>query len=194
MQRSRDAEKQGEAPSTKAEIRRSILERLKKQSPTARIRKSRAIEKKLFQKKVFQKAKTVMFYASLPEEVQTRAIIVKALAEGKRVLLPRLEGIRLQPKEIHDMTRDLVSGRFGILEPKRNFPSIPLREIDCVIVPGVAFDRKGNRLGRGGGYYDRFLKRLPRKTPSLGLAFRLQTVSALPTSSRDVPVTALIAA
>ena len=180
--------------STKTEIRRSILERLKKQSPKARLAKSRIIEKRLFQRKEFQRAKTVMFYMSLPEEVNTRRMIRRTLSLGKRVFLPRLEQNAVRPVAIRDPKKDVVPGRFGILEPKKDRRPAAVGEIDLVIVPGVAFDSKGNRLGRGGGYYDRFLRRLKGRIPMIGLAFRLQKFHTLPTSSRDIPVTTLISA
>ena len=180
--------------STKTEIRRSILERLKKQSPKARLAKSRIIEKRLFQRKEFQRAKTVMFYMSLPEEVNTRRMIRRTLALGKRVILPRLEKKRIRPVEIRSLTKDVTLARFGISEPRKNRHPVDIKEIDLVVAPGVAFDAHGNRLGRGGGYYDRFLKRVKGRIPVIGLAFRLQKLHALPTSSQDIPVTTLISA
>ncbi|MFH1858265.1 MAG: 5-formyltetrahydrofolate cyclo-ligase [Candidatus Omnitrophota bacterium] len=178
----------------KMEIRRSVLERLKKQKPKTRIRKSCEIEKKLFRRKEFREAETVMFYVSLPEEVNTRRMIRHALRLGKRVALPRLKGGCLVPVVIRDMVKDLAPGRYGILEPKRGKRSIALRRIDLVVVPGVAFDARHNRLGRGVGYYDRFLKRLKRRIPVIGLAYQVQRVLALPKSSQDIPVSILIAA
>ena len=180
--------------STKTEIRRSILERLKKQSPKTRLSKSRIIEKRLFQRKEFQRAKTVMFYMSLPEEVNTRRMIRRTLALGKRVILPRLEKKAIRPVEILDLTKDVAPARFGIFEPRKNRRPVGIKEIDLVVAPGVAFDARGNRLGRGGGYYDRFLKRVKGRIPVIGLAFRLQKLRTLPVSSRDIPVTTLISA
>lgn len=178
--------------SLKSKIRRSILERLKQQHPTARIRKSRVIEKKLFETEAFRMAQTILFYASLPEEVHTHRMIQRALRLGKRVALPRLEGKTLRAAEIHDVKEDLARGRYGILEPKRRLKTVPPQEIDLVVAPGVAFDSRGTRLGRGGGYYDQFLKRLNGQVPVIGLAYRLQKRATLPRSSRDIPVTALI--
>jgi len=177
----------------KSEIRRSVTERLKKQPVKTRLRKSRQIENKLFRKKEFQKAKTVMFYVSLPEEVGTRQMIARALRSGKRIVVPRLVQGRIRPVQIHRVKKDLKRGRYGILEPKRKTP-FNLRQIDVVVVPGVAFDRRKNRLGRGGGYYDRFLKRLHKQTTIIGLAYQLQLLPTLPVSSRDVPVRYLISA
>lgn len=135
-----------------------------------------------------------MFYMSLADEVSTRRMIRRALSLGKRVLLPRLEKNRIRPFEIRDPKKDVAPGRFGILEPKKGWDPVPLGQIDLVVVPGVAFDSKGNRLGRGGGHYDRFLKRIKGRIPIVGLAFRLQKLRALPVSSRDIPVTTLISA
>ncbi len=131
---------------------------------------------------------------SLPEEVDTRGMIRRSLRLGKRVLVPRLTNRRLQPVKIRDVQKDLAPGRYGILEPKKHLKPVSLRTVDLVVVPGVAFDRRCNRLGRGGGYYDRFLKRIKRGIPFIGLAFQLQTVPSLPKSSRDVPVSTLISA
>ena len=178
--------------SLKSEIRRSILERLKKQGRKARTQKSRVIEKKLFQRREFQNAKVVMFYLSLPEEVETRRMIRRALLLGKRVAVPKCEKGRLKPFEIRNL-KEVAPGRYGIFEP-RNARPIRIDLIDLIVVPGVAFDAKGNRLGRGKGYYDRFLKRVSGRIPVVGLAFKLQKLSALPTSSRDIPVTDLISA
>ncbi|MBI4436243.1 MAG: 5-formyltetrahydrofolate cyclo-ligase [Candidatus Omnitrophica bacterium] len=168
---------------------------MKKQSRKARLQKSRTIEKKLFQRREFRRSHTVMFYVSLPEEVDTYRMIRLALRLGKRVVVPSLEGRRIRPAEVLDFKKDLSPQRFGILEPRSGRRRlVSSREIDLVVVPGIAFDAKGNRLGRGGGYYDRFLKRFKGRIPLIGLAFRFQRVIKLPTSLRDVPVSAVITA
>jgi len=184
-----------ETQSLKSEIRCSLLERLKKQRRSTRLQKSCSIEKKLFERREFRRSRTVMFYVSLPEEVETHRMIRSALRLGKRVVVPSLEGRKIRPAEIFDFKKDLSPQRFGILEPRSGRKHlISSREIDLVVVPGIAFDAKGNRLGRGGGSYDRFLKRFKGRVPLIGLAFAFQKVSKLPTSLRDVPVTAVITA
>ena len=136
-----------------------------------------------------------MFYVSLPYEVDTHRMIRGALRLGKRVVVPSLEGKRIRPAEIFDFKKDLSPRQFGILEPRRGRTHlVSSREIGLVIVPGISFDAKGNRLGRGGGSYDRFLKRFKGRIPLIGLAFRFQKVPKLPTSLRDVPVSAVITA
>jgi 5-formyltetrahydrofolate cyclo-ligase len=92
-----------------------------------------------------------------------------------------------------DFPKNLTIGPYDIRQPKEEFSHpISLADIDLVIVPGVAFDSKCNRLGRGKGYYDRFLKTLPKDTPSIGLAFDFQIVENLPHSSLDLPVKKII--
>ena len=89
--------------------------------------------------------------------------------------------------------KELEIGPFGIKQPKKDqIKPINLEDIDLVVVPGLAFDRKNNRLGRGGGYYDRFLKKLPSSASTVGLAFDFQIVENLPVTSLDVKVQALL--
>ncbi len=180
---------------SQSEIRHALLERLKKQKPTTRRLKSRRIQTKLFHTREFRKAKMVLFYVSLPEEVETHSMIRRALRMGKRVVVPRVEGRRLIPSEVLHFKKDLARRTFGILEPKeKKMRPVRLRDIDLIVVPGVAFDAKGRRIGRGGGYYDRFLKRFKGRVSLIGLAFRFQKVTKLPTSFRDIPVDAVLTA
>ncbi len=85
----------------------------------------------------------------------------------------------------------LKKGPYGVSEPVVS-RYIDLKDLDLVITPGLAFDKKGNRLGRGKGYYDRFLKQIPKDTPSIGLAFRMQILPHVPTVSSDVSVTKVL--
>ena len=122
-------------------------------------------------------------------------MIKRAIDQGKRVSLPKTiqEERKLVPIQITSLEDDLEKGLYGILQPKElTNNSIPLEDIDTVIVPGVAFDHDHNRLGRGGGYYDRFLKEIPTGIPSIGLAFDFQIVDFLPISEHDVPVSKVL--
>jgi len=180
----------------KNKIRKKIFKKLKLQEEEQKIKKSKAVEAELFKRSEFISAKTVMFYVSDNYEVQTRAIIKQALNMGKVVVVPATDAKqkRLIPCEIQDLDRQLVKGPYGIYQPKAEcMRKFPTSKIDLVLVPGVAFDRGGNRLGRGAGYYDRFLKKLPRKTALLGLAFDFQVLESVPTLSHDTRLTGLIA-
>jgi len=98
---------------------------------------------------------------------------------------------KIVPKEIREV-RDLEKGTYGIYEPKKRQKDAKLDEIDLVVVPGVAFDKRNRRLGRGKGYYDKFLRALPPNKISVGLAFDFQIVDNLPIDSHDIPVSKVI--
>lgn len=173
---------------TKWQIRSKILEKLGKQKEEVRNKKSKIIKQKLFKSSVFKKAKIVMFYLSCGGEVDTYQMIREALKQGKIIAVPvtNRKTNTMIPCRMRARTR-LKKGIYAILEPVKK-TRIPLEEIDLVLVPGLAFDRNGNRLGRGKGYYDRFLKSLPKDTPCIGLAFDFQILPSLPVKPHDFSV------
>jgi len=176
---------------TKARIRNKILDRLKIQKEEDRNKKSQTIKKALFRTSVFKKAKIVMFYMSFGGEVYTSDMIKKAKKLGKTVVVPVCGKNRIiRPCILKDKGK-LLRGPYGILEPAVK-KAISLGTLNLVIVPGLAFDKKGNRLGRGKGYYDRFLARLPRNVMSIGLAFHFQILPFIPTTSTDIAVKKVI--
>ena len=178
---------------TKVKVRKEILRKLNLQAREEVLNKSKRIREKLFSLPEFKTAKFVMLYASRDEEVSTDAMIDGALKMGKRMALPRCTSLgTLVPKEITDRKSDLEKGTYQIYEPRKHLRDTQLEDIDLVIVPGVAFDKENRRLGRGKGYYDRFLKKLPRSKISIGLAFDFQIVEDLPEDSHDIPVSKVI--
>jgi 5-formyltetrahydrofolate cyclo-ligase len=179
---------------TKERIRSKIIFRLKTQKEEDRDRKSSKIREKLFRTQVFQRAKVVMFYIAFDGEVRTEEMIEEAKKTGKLVAVPvcKKDRITLRPVRLDDNAK-LKKGPYGIYEPAIE-RYIRLEDLDLVIVPGVAFDKKGNRLGRGKGYYDRFLKRLTKKTASVGLAFDFQILPSIPATTHDVSVNKVIVA
>ncbi|MEW6447122.1 MAG: 5-formyltetrahydrofolate cyclo-ligase [Bacillota bacterium] len=148
---------------------------------------SAEIQERLRRLPVFQSARVIMAYAACRKEVQTERLITEALERGKRVALPVTDtGKReIYAKEISEYPEDLVPGAYGIFEPKPSCPAVPPQDFDLVLVPGVAFDAKGFRLGFGGGYYDRFLSRLREDTITVGLAYRFQVVDTVFPQSHD---------
>jgi len=178
---------------TKEVIRKEILTKLNNQPRVEVLRKSEIIKDKLFSLAEFKKAKFVMLYASMAKEVHTLDMIDEAIGMGKRVVLPLCASRKvIIPKEITDRNKDLKKGAYNILEPQKNGKSAKPRDIDLFIVPGVAFDKKNRRLGRGRGYYDRFLQKVPHDKVIIGLAFNLQIVENLPHDSHDIPVSKVI--
>ena len=173
---------------TKKELRSKIKQRLRKQKEEERQKQSRIIKKKLFRLAEFKKAKRIMFYMADEREVDTQAMITEARKKGKIVTVPvcDINKKRIIPCKIGVKER-FQKGPYGIKEPCTKRP-LAVKDIDLVIVPGVAFDRQGNRLGRGKGYYDSFLKLINQSAVSIGLAFRSQILPSLPHTHRDVAI------
>ena len=175
-------------------LRSRLYRRLKTQSARDRRIRSLKLAAKLFSFEPFRKAGLVAFYVSLAEEVDTRSLIDRAFRLGKRIAVPKcdLKKRRLEFYEIKSR-KELKKGVLGIPEPTAD-PAwrVRPRQFDCVLVPGIAFDRRQNRLGRGAGFYDRFLKRVPKRTFKIGLGFSFQIVPRVPTEAHDVRLDAVM--
>lgn len=143
------------------------------------------IRQKLQALESFQRAQTIHTYVSLPEEVDTQALIHAALRAGRRVAVPKVQGPALAHFFIDDLAA-LEAGVYGIGEPREEKGAKRVEEknaFDLVLVPGLAFDRQGHRLGYGAGYYDRFLAEI--SAPKIGLAFAAQIVEKIPAAPHD---------
>lgn len=174
----------------KAALRRSVLALRREQIEKDRLSEQLALQLQALRE--YQAARVVMFYVSARSEVRTRSAIKTAIASGKTVVTPQCVGDELVPWQI-DSLDDLVIGAFGIPEVVPHLQSESGRKIepatiDMLIVPGVAFDRRGHRLGSGRGYYDRFIPRLRGNATLVGLAFDCQIVDEVPTAAHDVPM------
>jgi 5-formyltetrahydrofolate cyclo-ligase len=176
---------------TKKQIRSKILLRLKTQKEEDRDKKSWKIKNKLFKTAVFKKAKVIMFYVSFDGEVRTREMIKKAQQLGKKVVVPICGKNRIINACLLKDKARFIRGPYGTREPVIK-ECVDLRHLDLVIVPGVAFTKEGKRLGRGKGFYDRFLKELPLRTVSVGLAFDFQILPDIPATPNDVSVNKVI--
>ena len=180
----------------KKKIREELLKKLKDHKEVERLHKSFKIAHKLFLLEEFIKAKTVLFYLSMDGEVDTLRMIKEAIKQGKRVAVPVIcrAAHEMIPSLIEDTETELKTGPYGVRHPKEEcVRPIPLESIDLVVLPGLAFDEVGNRLGRGMGYYDRFLSRLPRHVPTVGLAFDFQIIRDFPPlEPHDLSVTRVL--
>lgn len=179
----------------KDEIRKKILSLRRSQPKEEARKKDSLIQDKLFKLQEFVNAKTILFYISKEDEVGTEQMIKKVLKEGKRVVVPISEVKKkdLLLSELKDFDKELEPRTFNILEPKKEFRRlISPDELDLIIVPGVAFDLSGNRLGRGMGFYDRFLKRVKKNIPIIGLAYDFQILEKIPVNEMDVKVNKII--
>ncbi len=133
----------------------------------------------------FQNARSIMFYYAKGTEVSLHSAMEYALANGKKVILPKILEDYLHLFEIRNLTTDLCKGTFGVMEPAENYPS-QQKNIDLIFVPGVVFDLTGGRIGYGKGFYDRFLKDL--SIPTVGIAYDFQVIPSIPLESTDVRV------
>ncbi len=165
---------------SKQDLRKRIRQLKKEHTPEQLAQQSEIIMSKLEQHPDFVDANIVMLYSSLPDEVQTQAFIQKWRSQ-KRIVLPTVVGDDIIPVEVDDNT-PFAEGDFHIMEPQ-NHPYNG--SFDLIVVPGMAFDAAGHRLGRGKGYYDRFLCNYP-KVKKIGLCFDFQKVSAVPVEATDI--------
>ncbi len=180
--------------SSKKVIREKLLHLREELSASVCHEKSREVTKRFLASSAFKAAGTIHFYLSNAAEVQSDAMILEALRLKKRVIVPVVppEGRSLSFSDLPDLDPDhLQIGPFGIRQP---IPSLmkeaTIRDVDLWIVPGIAFDVQGNRIGYGGGYYDRVLCCVKGKI--IGLAFECQVVELLPMEEQDCPVDKII--
>lgn len=162
-------------------------------SPEARAQKSIAVIGHLDKLAELSEARTVMGYAPLPEEVDLGALWERLLAQGRRLVFPLITGEigRMDAVRVRDLSTGLVPGAYGILQPSDGPPVDP-REIDIVLAPAIAYDLQGQRLGRGGGYYDRFLAGRAPDAFRCGVGFECQVVEKVPSLDHDRPVQAVV--
>jgi len=177
----------------KAEVRKSCLTQRATLREEERRTKSLTIQQKLKDLLDFQKAHTVMLFLNFRDEVETTDLAEATIACKKKLILPRCapKGILL-PLEVSNLAVDLEPGAWGIREPKLTNKEVNPLEIDLVVVPGAGFDLQGNRVGYGGGFYDRFFMRLKPSTPRIALAFECQIIAEVPVDKHDAKMTKLI--
>jgi 5-formyltetrahydrofolate cyclo-ligase len=156
-----------------------MLERRNKLNSLEIAKRSKSIQEFVINSKEFRQAKVVGAYFAFGSEVTTESIIEQAKTLVKKIALPRVEEDKITFYELSSI-KSLIRGRFGIMEPP---PYVPISEIDILVVPGIAFDKTGNRLGYGKGYYDRLMS--GKQTFSIGLAYSFQLLENLPYDRYD---------
>ena len=153
--------------------------------------KSKLALERLYSLPEFKNAKGIMTYVSFRNEVDTEQLIRRALKMGTRIFIPKMsrEIKEITVCELKDFDTELVCNHLGIKEPKTEFfREIEKDHIDLIIVPGVAFDSCGCRIGFGGGYYDKFILAMRKKVPLVALAFEFQVLDKLPEETHDQKV------
>ena len=160
-------------------------------SPEARVKASLALCEQLRRQAVWQDAQCILLFSPLSDEPDIRPLLEEALSSRKVVALPRYDSQRREYEVCQvSSLADLRLAHFGIMEPKPDLPALKLNRLDFVLVPGVAFDATGRRLGRGKGYFDRLLAKV--QGHKCGVAFEWQVVPAVPVDEHDVFLNSLL--
>ena len=170
----------------KAALRAEIHARLQATPRGHRMVESAQVCARLTVTELWQQAGTVLLFAPMPEELDIWPLLALALTAGKTVAMPRFDRATrtYAAALVRNTESDFVAGHFGIREPAAACAALPLNRLDLVLVPGVAFDLDGGRLGRGKGYYDRLLASVRGAT--CGVAYDEQIVAAVPVGPRDI--------
>ena len=175
----------------KTELRKKIRELKRAVSPEEKLRRSEAVMQKVEALPKFEKARVVLLYWSMADEVQTHAFVERWYKE-KVLLLPCVDGDDLLLRQYTGPECMVEGEQFGIGEPNATLPVYSdLGSVEMIIVPGVAFDRAGNRMGRGRGFYDRLLKSTPNAI-KVGVAYDFQMLDSIPVEPHDVKMDKVI--
>ncbi len=175
----------------KSEMRKQMKCILNAMSISQRMQKSEKIVKRLMDQAFFLDATNILFYHAMAQEVDLSTLMETARSMKKTVLLPLCrDNFLMEARAVYNK-EDLVSGAYGIMEPHPSkCPIVEPQNIDLIFVPGLAFDENGGRLGRGAGYYDRYLS--VTKATRVGVCFTEQMTSAIPMSNFDIYMNLLI--
>ena len=184
-----------EAQTKKRKIRDEISKKLSMFSDDEIVQKTKKIENRLFNFANFMEAKIALLYINSPNEIVTKNIIKRSADNKRVVILPVFDSEKHKTvlMKVDDLKTDLKTGCRGILEPDGNRCKIvPTDCVDIAIIPGIAFDEKGGRIGSGEGYYDRLIPKLSITTRKVSLAFEAQIIQQLPMEPHDKHVDIII--
>lgn len=177
----------------KKDLRNIILNKRNSIDNNTKEEMDREIFNRLINLDLYKEAKNIFIYLSFGSEIDTNPIIDRALEDGKEVYIPKIYKSNKEMKAIRlNSFEDLEENSMGILEPKDDSNFIDKENIDLIIVPGAVFDLEGNRIGYGGGYYDRFLSNIKDKRNKVALAYDLQIVENIEAEEHDIKVDYII--
>ena len=174
----------------KATVRRLVLAGRSRLSADDRAAAGAAVAERLAGLPEIEDARAVLGFASFGTELPTDPVMAWVLGSGRRLLMPYVDGAGLRAAEVRSV-EELAPGYRGIREPVQRV-AIDASEADVILVPGVAFDESGRRLGYGGGFYDAFLAGIERRAPRVGLCFDVQIVDEVPAGDGDEPVDVIV--
>lgn len=153
-----------------------------------KIAKDKDIYEKVINSTYYKEARVIMVYVSMGSEVDTLSIITHALGNNKVICVPKVINLRegMKAIEIHNLQELKKCGKYNILEPEDFDNEIKAESVDLFLVPGLAFDSSGGRIGYGAGFYDRFLKDSRRDALKLGLSYDFQLIKEVPMEDSDI--------
>lgn len=181
----------------KKALRKDILTKRKNIDTAEKEEMDKKILHRFFESRYYKEAENIFIYISYDSEINTSEIIDKAFKDGKKIYVPRTEfETRLMDAVEITSLDNLIKSSYGILEPSIEESHINPNELDLIVVPGVAFDRNGGRMGYGAGFYDRYFKKINKENikriVKLALAYDFQVLEEVPMSVQDVPVDFII--
>lgn len=174
-------------------LRKKIINKRDNLDKLSKAMSDKLIMKRLMEQEYYKNSKLIFVYLGFGSEINTSEYIEKFICDGKRVCVPKtnIESKTMEAVEIISL-EGLQENKYGILEPLKAYQTIDESEIDLIIVPGVAFDLNGGRVGYGGGYYDKFLGRLSRDIIKVALAYKIQIIDKVPMEEHDIRVDYII--
>ncbi len=181
----------------KKTLRKEIITKRNNIDVTEKENKDKKILDRFYDSKYYKESKHIFVYISYGSEINTKEIINKAFKDNKKVYVPRTEfKTRLMDAVEIKSLDNLIKSSYGALEPSKEEPYIDPNELDLIVVPGLAFDRNGGRMGYGAGFYDRYFKKISKENLSkvikLALTYDFQLLDEVPMSEQDVPVDYII--
>ena len=174
----------------KSDLRQQIRSALEKISPAVRAVESICLCDRL--EAQLRSARTILFFAPLPDELDVWPLLEKLLAAEKICALPFFDSATqtYSARRVQNLASDISIGKFGVREPVSSCPEIPPEKFDLILVPGVAFDWNGNRLGRGQGFYDRLLEKI--RGVKCGVGYDFQLIGKIPMEPHDARVNFIV--
>ncbi len=184
----------GSPAQSKRALRSLLAAQLKQITPSQRLEWSQKVCEGILASSWYRGAASLFVFLSDPQEPDLGEVVRACLGSGRTVCAPRMDWATsvMQACEVLDPARDVVASRYGLTEPAAHCRVVAPGTIDLVLIPGIAFDRSGNRLGRGGGFYDRFLAQSELRARRLGVAFDLQIVPDVPSERHDARMDAVV--
>jgi 5-formyltetrahydrofolate cyclo-ligase len=177
----------------KDKLRKEIREKRDKIKISDRKNKSEIIAGKFFLTDYYTKSYNILAYYPFGSEIDTTLVILRALENKKRIILPRVFDRKLKLYFLEKIPEQLEKSKYGIMEPiPRCCRPAKIKDIDLAVIPGLGFDKNLNRLGYGGGFYDRILIHIPEEIIKIAFCFDIQVVEKIPVTEHDIKIDVLI--